>query len=416
MTSQRRAPARRSRITWVAPGPRPRARRPVAVRRELRRQRRRGRRPLRSLPDDLDESAGEDWPTVGGSFANDRYSTLDEITTENVADLRGVWKRDLRDSGTEAKYSGESQPVVFDGVIYVTTGKNDVFAVEVETGSIIWQYEADLNQDISTVCCGWLNRGVAIGDGRVYQGQLDGKVVALDAKTGEKIWTRQLVRWQEGQTITAAPIFADGRIYLGVVGADLGTRGFLEAMDAETGKVGLAVLHDPRARAARRRLVAEEQRRVPAGRRRDLAGAGVRPGARAPLLLDRQRGARLGRQRPPGRQQVDGVDRRRRGGDGEVPLGLPDGPSRHLGPRRGEPRRPLRRLRRPQGRGPGRQDGMALHARPRDGEAPVRHRREAGAPGPAPAHREDAADPAQRRVHPARARVAKGGRRGSRSR
>ena len=75
---------------------------------------------------------------------------------------------------------------------------------------------------------------MAIGDGRVYQGQLDGKVVALDAKTGEKVWTRQLVEWQKGQTITAAPIYADGRIYIGTVGAELGTRGFLEAMDAET--------------------------------------------------------------------------------------------------------------------------------------------------------------------------------------
>ena len=234
MTTQRRVRARRRRIAWAVPAL------VLALAGLLPLAASCGGRDSDAVPafeaEDLDESAGGDWPTVGGSFANDRYSTLDEIDTENVADLRGVWKRDLRNSGTEAKYSGESQPVVYDGVIYVTTGKNDVFAVDVETGSIIWQYKADLNQDISTVCCGWLNRGVAIGDGRVYQGQLDGKVVALNAKTGEKIWTRQLVRWQEGQTITAAPIFADGRIYLGVVGADLGTRGFLEAMDAETGK------------------------------------------------------------------------------------------------------------------------------------------------------------------------------------
>jgi alcohol dehydrogenase (cytochrome c) len=185
---------------------------------------------------DLVEPASENWPTAGGSFANDRYSELDEITTDNVSDLQGVWKTDLRNSGTQAKYSGESQPVVYNGVLYVTTGMNDVFAVDVETGKILWQYKAKLNQKITTVCCGWLNRGVAIGDGRVYQGQLDGNVVALDAKTGEQLWKRQLVRWQGGQTITAAPIYADGRIYLGVVGADLGTRGFLEAMDAETGE------------------------------------------------------------------------------------------------------------------------------------------------------------------------------------
>lgn len=185
---------------------------------------------------DLTEPAGENWPHVGGSLANDRYSTLDEIDTENVADLQGVWKTDLRGSGLEAKYSGESQPVVYNGVLYVTTGKNDVFAVDVETGKILWQYKGNLFKDITTVCCGWLNRGVAIGDGMVFQGQLDGKVVALDAKTGKKLWTRQLVKWQDGQTITAAPTYADGRIYIGVVGADLGTRSFLEALDAKTGE------------------------------------------------------------------------------------------------------------------------------------------------------------------------------------
>jgi quinohemoprotein ethanol dehydrogenase len=186
--------------------------------------------------DDLTDTADKNWPTVGGSFANDRYSELDEIDTENVDELKGVWHTNLRNSGVEAKYSGESQPVVYNGVIYVTTGANDVFAVDVESGDILWQYKANLDQKISTVCCGWLNRGVAIGDGKVFQGQLDGKVVALNAKTGQKIWTRQLVNWEEGQTITAAPIYADGRVYIGVVGADLGTRGFLEALDANTGQ------------------------------------------------------------------------------------------------------------------------------------------------------------------------------------
>ena len=103
-----------------------------------------------------------------------------------------------------AKYSGESQPLVHDGVIYVTAGNDDVFAVSVDSGKILWQYKANLDQKISTVCCGWLNRGVAIGDGRVYLGQLDGKVVALDQKTGAVVWTRQLVQWQKGQTITGA--------------------------------------------------------------------------------------------------------------------------------------------------------------------------------------------------------------------
>ena len=180
-------------------------------------------------------SAGSDWTTNGGATSNQRYSTLDEIDTSNVSRLKGVWRTHLNGVAMAAKYSGESQPVVQDGVIYVSAGNDDVFAVSVDSGKILWQYKANLDQKISTVCCGWLNRGVALGDGRVYLGQLDGKVRALDQKTGAVVWTRQLVQWQKGQTITGAPLFLDGKIYIGVVGADFGTRGFLEAVDASNG-------------------------------------------------------------------------------------------------------------------------------------------------------------------------------------
>ena len=180
-------------------------------------------------------SAEADWTTNGGATSNQRYSTLDEIDTSNVSQLKGVWRTHLNGVAMAAKYSGESQPLVQDGVIYVTAGNDDVFAVSVDSGKILWQYKANLDPKISTVCCGWLNRGVALGDGRVYLRQLDGKVRALDQKTGAVLWTRQLVQWQKGQTITGAPLFLDGKIYLGVVGADFGTRGFLEAIDAKSG-------------------------------------------------------------------------------------------------------------------------------------------------------------------------------------
>jgi alcohol dehydrogenase (cytochrome c) len=185
--------------------------------------------------DDLAETAGDNWSTNGGSTMNQRYSSLDEIDTSNVGQLKGVWRVHLDKSGVAAKYSGEGQPIEYNGVLYVTTGNDDVFAYEVSTGKRLWKYNSNISQKITTVCCGWLNRGVGIGDGRVYLGQLDGKVVALDQKTGRRIWTRQLVRWQRGQTITGAPLYMDGRIYIGVVGAEYGTRNFLEAIDAKTG-------------------------------------------------------------------------------------------------------------------------------------------------------------------------------------
>ena len=106
-----------------------------------------------------------------------------------------------------AKYSAESQPLVYKGVIYVPTGEDDVFAVERRHGQILWEYKAHLDQTINTVCCGWLSRGVALGDGKVYLGQLDGKLVALDQKTGAGRWSTQVARWQHGYSITAAPLY-----------------------------------------------------------------------------------------------------------------------------------------------------------------------------------------------------------------
>jgi quinohemoprotein ethanol dehydrogenase len=184
---------------------------------------------------DLSVLPDADWPTVGGSLMNERYSPLDKIDTSNVSQLKGVWRTHLG-SGLAAKYSAESQPVVYKGVIYITIGEDDANAVSVATGKILWEYKSGISQEISTVCCGWDNRGIAIGDGRVYLGQLDGRVVALDQQNGRPLWKRRLVKWQLGQTITGAPTYVDGKIYIGVVGAEYGTRAFLQALDAATGK------------------------------------------------------------------------------------------------------------------------------------------------------------------------------------
>ena len=186
--------------------------------------------------DDLSATASKDWLTNGGSLWNQRYSSLDEIDNTNVSQLKGVWMTHLRNSGVAAKYSGESQPLEYDGIIYVPTGQDDVFAVNADSGEILWQYKANLDQEISVVCCGWESRGVAIGDGRVYIGQLDGKLVALDQKTGHVDWTRQVERWQDGYSITAAPLYVDGMVVTGISGGEFGTRGSVSAYDAATGQ------------------------------------------------------------------------------------------------------------------------------------------------------------------------------------
>ena len=99
------------------------------------------------------------------------------------------------------------------------------------------RYEANLDPGISTVCCGWTSRGVAIGDGKVYAGQLDGKLVALDQVTGEVVWSIQAERWQEGFTITTAPLYYDGLVITGFAGAEFGVRGRVKAYDADDGSL-----------------------------------------------------------------------------------------------------------------------------------------------------------------------------------
>jgi quinohemoprotein ethanol dehydrogenase len=187
--------------------------------------------------DDLMVLPTRDWPLSGGNLYNQRFANLDQVTAENVEGLKGVWRTHLNGSGLEPKYSAEAPPVVYDGVIYISTGANDVFALSVESGEILWEYEAHLEQAISAVCCGWNNRGVALGNGKVYMGQLDGQLIALDQATGEINWAIQAERWEEGFTITSAPVYFDGMIIMGFAGADRGTRGRIKAYDADDGSL-----------------------------------------------------------------------------------------------------------------------------------------------------------------------------------
>ncbi len=176
------------------------------------------------------------WPTNGGTTFNQRYAPLDQITAENVDGLKGVWRTDLG-SAKEAKYSAEGQPIVEDGVIYIPTGNDDVFAVDAASGKIKWKYAAGISQKISTVCCGWLSRGVALGEGKVFIGQLDGNLVALDQRTGKVDWKTAVGDWRKGYTITAAPLYYDGKVVTGVSGGEFGIRGRVQAYDARTGKL-----------------------------------------------------------------------------------------------------------------------------------------------------------------------------------
>lgn len=177
------------------------------------------------------------WPTNGGNLDNQRYSPLTRINRDNVSGLKGVWQRRLEGSGVGNRFSGEAQPIVHDGVIYIITGADDVFALDVETSETLWSYRSNLVSEISTICCGWTSRGVGLGDGKIFVGQLDGKLVALDEHTGEVVWSVQAERWQEGYTITSAPLYYDGLVITGFAGAEYATRGRVKAYSAESGEL-----------------------------------------------------------------------------------------------------------------------------------------------------------------------------------
>ena len=187
--------------------------------------------------DRLIELPTEDWVTNGGNVYNQRYSPLDQINRDTVSELKGVSRTRLGGSGVGDKYSGEAQPLVYDGVVFVVTGADDVFAISVDTGDLLWNYAANLDQAIDTVCCGWTSRGLGLGEGKVFVGQLDGNLVALDQSTGAVLWSTQAERWEEGFSITSAPLYYDGLVITGFAGAEYGVRGRVKAYDAADGSL-----------------------------------------------------------------------------------------------------------------------------------------------------------------------------------
>jgi len=185
----------------------------------------------------LSELPTADWLTNGGDLFNRNFSALTEINTDNVNRMGPVWRTHLGGSGLAAKYSGEAQPIVHEGVMYIVTGADDVFALSIETGEILWRYSADLNDEISTICCGWTSRGVGFGEDKIFIGQLDGVLKALDKDSGEEAWSVQAEAWEEGYTITSAPLYFQGMVITGFSGAEYAARGRVKAYNADDGSL-----------------------------------------------------------------------------------------------------------------------------------------------------------------------------------
>ncbi|MBR0896647.1 methanol/ethanol family PQQ-dependent dehydrogenase [Bradyrhizobium tropiciagri] len=167
----------------------------------------------------------------GMGYNLQRFSTLNQINKDTVKNLVPVWNYSLNDDRSE-----ESQPLVYQGVLYVTT-HNATIAVDAKTGKQIWKTKVEYPAETPRiVCCGIINRGAALYDGKVFRTTLDANVIALDAKTGKELWRQKAADIKEGYSMTVAPLVADGVVITGMSGAEFGTRGFIDGWDPATGK------------------------------------------------------------------------------------------------------------------------------------------------------------------------------------
>jgi quinohemoprotein ethanol dehydrogenase len=172
------------------------------------------------------------WMTHGRTYSEQRFSPLDKINDKNVKDMALAWHFDF---GT--KRGLEATPLVIDGVMYVTGNWSVVHAVDAKTGKPLWKYDPQVDRAWAVhLCCDVVNRGVAAWADKIYVGTLDGRLIAIQAATGKKVWEKLTVDQQWPYSITGAPRVANGKVFIGNGGAELGVRGYVTAYDAETGK------------------------------------------------------------------------------------------------------------------------------------------------------------------------------------
>ena len=162
-----------------------------------------------------------------------RYSPLDQINTDSVQNLVPAWASSL---GGEKQRGQETQPLVYDGIMYVTGSYSRLYAIDVHTGEEIWQYDARLPEGILP-CCDVINRGAAIYGDKIFFGTLDARLVALDLKTGDVVWNKKIADYRAGYSYTAAPLIVNGLIITGNSGGEFGIVGEVQARDTETGEL-----------------------------------------------------------------------------------------------------------------------------------------------------------------------------------
>jgi quinohemoprotein ethanol dehydrogenase len=173
------------------------------------------------------------WMVHGRTYNEQRFSPLQQINTQNVSQLKLAWFHDL-----DTHRGQEATPLVIDGVMYFTSAWSKVFALDAKTGSLLWSYDPKVAGEWGVnACCDVVNRGVAVWSGKVFVGALDGRLIALDATTGKRLWETLTIDRNVRYTITGAPRVVKGKVIIGNGGGEFGVRGYASAYDAETGKL-----------------------------------------------------------------------------------------------------------------------------------------------------------------------------------
>src|SRR5580658_627636 len=171
----------------------------------------------------------QDWLNYSGGFLSQRYSALDQVTPGNVKNLEQKWIFQAR---SLEKF--EATPLVVDGVMYTVQAPNDIVAVDAATGRIFWIYSYSPAPQ-ARLCCGRVNRGLAILGDTLFMGTIDAHIVAVDAKSGHILWNSKVASPEAGYAITHAPLVVKDKVIVGTAGGEYGIRGFLAAFDVHTG-------------------------------------------------------------------------------------------------------------------------------------------------------------------------------------
>ena len=266
----------------------------------------------------LNNAAGDskNFLATNGNYAQTRFHPADQITTANIKKLKVAWifQTDIRESM-------ETSPIIVNGVMYVTTSFDHLYALNAQTGEQLWHYKHEMGP-ITVYCCGPNNRGAAVYGDKVYLATLDAKLDAIDAKTGKMVWSQQIADPSLGYSETMAPTAVDGKILIGTNGGEYGIRGFVKAYDANDGKllwtfdtipensVGVWATKDATGRDMHRDIAAEKDQLAKsrrslqdAGRRR-VAESFRRSRQQAHLFRGRQSLARPRRRAAPRRQPL----------------------------------------------------------------------------------------------------------------